>query len=860
MSNDEPSKALRYWAKTTADGLPGIDVDQHLLRVARVAGFLAAQRNHLLERWQLTPAAVAFLAGLHDVGKISMGFQSKCGAWLEGNQLLGESISHTWVNGQRDHSRISQFTVQRLLAGAEFGLKRTNAIWWATAVGCHHGRLHYPGERGLDPEFGMMTDEWEEQRHAAALSLYRLLTDGQDGGLSLPPINSLSAALWCVAGLISVADWIGSDELFFPANLDLADADILDRASRALDSIGLGSPQVTPGLSFTELFPFSPNHLQVSAVEFIREPGLYVIEAPMGMGKTEAALAAAYNLLCSGLAAGIYFALPTQATSNRIHGRLADFVQRICPQVPSTMLIHANSWLMQDLAQPLPAITPGEEEDTRCSWDWFASAKRALLAPFGVGTVDQALLSIVAAKHFFVRRYALANKVVIVDEVHSYDVYTGTLIGKLCAELIDLGCTVILLSATLTRSRRNTLQQFAPPGEESEGPEPYPMISGTPIGAPPLSPMPTEPPPSKSVAIRFISEADALGAAVAKARDGACVLWICNTVNRAQKTFRRLKTTAGSDLALGLLHARFPFFRRQELEDKWMTALGKDGERPKGCILVSTQIVEQSVDLDADLMLTELAPTDMLLQRMGRLWRHGREHRPVGVPQCWIVAEETSREGLRTLPAKELKKALGSKAHVYAPYVLLRSLEVWTQRRSVVFPDDIRTVLEETYNDTDKVPPEWLKLRSEIEGQRYAERLTADMNANPFKLALPDDEGVQTRLNAAPTVSVILAQGWSRKKAVLLNGERAVLQGKVFDLDTARALHRNLVRVPKWIFESFQGTETTSRYVRGEQTLAAVDDERITVSGLKSGVTLRWDQEVGLEILFDQGEDDESCD
>lgn len=858
--SDATHKTIRYWAKTSPDGLPGIDVDQHLLRVACVARLLAERRPELLLQWSLTPSAVSFLAGLHDVGKISSGFQSKCLAWLQTTGLLDESIQYGWVNGEQDHSKISQFAVQRLLIKPEFGLKRSSAIWWAAAVGCHHGRLHYPGERGLSQKYGMLADQWEEERQAAALRLFQLIGPGMLPPILPQAINSASPELWWVAGLTAVADWIGSDEAFLPADLTLSDATIKDRTVLALENIGLQPPQIRPCLSFRDFFPFSPNPLQQVAMEFIREPGLYTIEAPMGMGKTEAALAAAYGLLCSGHATGVYFALPTQATSNRIHQRLADFVQLICPEAKSTRLIHANSWLLQDLAHPAPVPTFGDEEDARSGRDWFASAKRALLAPFGVGTVDQALLSIVAAKHFFVRRFALAGKVVIVDEVHSYDVYTGSLIGKLCTELEKLGCTVILLSATLTRLRRNTLLEKGADDDNLEVVDPYPLISGRSSKNGPLPPITAESPAPRTVAIHFPAEDDALPAALARVREGVCILWICNTVNRAQSVFTRLRALENMGFACGLLHARFPFFRRQELEECWMSALGKDGSRPKGCFLVSTQIVEQSVDLDADLMVTELAPTDMLLQRMGRLWRHERDHRAAVRPECWIVGEEKSLAVLQALPALEIKKVLGLKAFVYAPYVLLRTLQVWSQRESVVLPNDIRSLLESTYADTDDLPPSWLALRDEHDGNQYAQGVMAVMNSNFFNLALPDDEGVQTRLNSVPTVSLILAEGWSKNEAALLNDEHALLGGKGFRLDTARALHRNLVRVPKWAFDVFQGTEVTARYVRGEQALAKVEEGKINVPGLKPGVSLRWDDELGVEILRDKGDKNEPCD
>lgn len=849
---------MNYWAKTTENGLPGIDVYQHLLRVAFVAKHLAEQKGSCLSQFGFNAATISCLAGLHDIGKISQGFQSKCPSWLEQNRLLEESRRYAWQSFEKDHSKISQFTIQRLLSDPQFGLDTDSALWWAAAIGGHHGRLHYPGERGLSQAPGMCVDTWEDERKAISLKLLETLN--QQAEIELLPVSPKSPEIWWVAGLTSVADWIGSDESYFPPDQELAIDEIKKRSVKALESIGIGLPNVIEGLKFEKLFPFAANPLQTAVMDYIKSPGVYVIEAPMGMGKTEAALAAAYQLLCSGHASGIYFALPTQATSNRIHERLSDFVNRICPNVLSTRLIHANSWLLEKLVQPKFISAAEKDEDTRQGRDWFASPKRALIAPFGVGTIDQALLSIVASKHFFVRRFALAGKVVIIDEVHSYDVYTGTLVGKLCEELEMLGCTVIILSATLTKARRNTLLKVVSSESKDDS---YPLISGKLLGGEPLKPESTEAPKAKEIKIVFPTEEEALSNAVEKAQQGACILWVCNTVSRSQQIYRQLSEIISKTVSLGLIHSQFPFFQRQVLEEYWMSALGKEVKKRQGCILVSTQIVEQSVDLDADLMITELAPTDMLLQRMGRLWRHQRDKRPVTAPECWILREAYSPDEMKGMSEMAIKKAFSAKANVYDPYVLLRSLLLWSEwsNKTITLPGKIRFLLEKTYNDLENEPPSWLALRSKIEGTRYAERMQAEMNTLMFNPALPDDEGVQTRKNDFLKVSLILACEWNRKKAGLLNDTKCVLAGDDFLFATAKALHMNIVRVPKWVFKDFKSTEITKRYVRGEQAIVKVEDNgNINVPGLKENVTLQCDKVYGVKILRNGEVKNESCD
>jgi CRISPR-associated endonuclease/helicase Cas3 len=862
---------IEFWAKTTKDGSPGISVLHHTMNVGWVARHLAEQRPRMLDQLELRPDIVALLAALHDLGKISPGFQVKCPAWLDMNGLKNYAILNGWDNLESDHGRVTQFAVQRWLS-INFGLEASAANSLAAAVAAHHGRiLCSPSGRGMrsDPGRGLVdNDAWEEKRRETANALAATFLDDAEQMRSFV-IDKDAPELWWLAGLTSVADWIGSDENHFPTDKNLPVDISREHAAHALTAIGFEAVPLRRALDFEDLFPFPANDLQTQAMHVMQQPGVYVIEAPMGIGKTEAALACAYQLMCKGLADGIYFALPTQMTSNRIHSRLKEFIERICVDAPATRLIHANSWLSTEVNPTTPAATHHTTEDARVGRDWFTSAKRALLAPFGVGTVDQALLSVVAAKHFFVRRFALTGKVVVLDEIHSYDIYTGTLIRQLCRTLEELGCTVILLSGTLTPDRRNELLGNAVSVSDATPDEPYPLISGRATGGAAISPRTTEAPTPRNVHLRFGQEDDLLREVWGRAKDGVCALWICDTVNAAQRVyqyFAELRKIDGGP-TIGLLHARFPLFRRKQLEDYWMEALGKDGEkngkRPKGCVLVSTQVVEQSVDLDADLMVSELAPTDMLLQRMGRLWRHPRESRPAQRAELWIVSETHTIDELRQMTAKQIRNALGVKAWVYSTYVLLRSLDMWLSRTSLTVPNDIRGVLEATYRDGGEEPDGWVTLRNDLEGGRMALRNAALMSANIWQAALNDEENVQTRIGSYKQVSLVLARNAENGVTTLLNGEIATLIGERFDITAARALHRNLVRVPKSIFEKFPYGQETKRYVRGEQVLVLVSpDGIIQADGLKTGTTLSWSDDVGVMIVREEEKEtlDEPCD
>jgi CRISPR-associated endonuclease/helicase Cas3 len=824
---------VQFWAKTTCDGRPGISVLEHCLNV----GAVAEQLLKTLPRASRgrSPSFAPVLAALHDVGKAAPGFQVKCERWLLENGLRERAIRECWSLEEDDHGKVTQATLQEVFSGRD--------MWkWAAALGAHHGRLK-GGERVL------CKASWQEQRRRMVEAIVRDL-----GKLPDQPPKS-DAELWWVAGLVTVADWIGSDERFFPCDRPLDAEQRRRRAQEALEQIGWAPPRYRAGVCFGQMFPgYKPNNLQRIVLDVVREPGVYVIEAPMGMGKTEAALAAAYELLRSGAAAGIYFALPTQLTSNRIYRRVEAFIQRICAKDSRVRLAHSASWLLEsDLPPSLPASGPAGDEEVPAGdlvRSWFASSRRALLEPFGVGTVDQALLGVVAARHFFLRQFALAGKVVILDEVHSYDVYTGALICRLVRQLRELQATVIILSATLTRSRKAELLGLQESLQLSSA---YPLVSAKKDRLEEIS---VEAPPPKRIVVRWREAAALATECVERAEQGCCVLWICNTVAGAQQAYRRVKSLIREGgPPVGLLHSRFPMVRREEIEQFWMEALGRHGPRPPGCILVATQVVEQSVDVDADLLVTDLAPTDMLLQRIGRLWRHERGQRPAERPEVWIEKpghEEVLEDG----DQRKIRDALGVAARVYAPYVLLRTWEAWRRLDEIQVPGMIRELLEQTYEHScEGEPGAWRELHDELVQQRAK---LSDLAWNATRIwdrrLLDDDEGVRTRYESLPTAHLLpllrIQDNGLRTEIELLNHEVVEVQAGEWRLETAKRLHQWLIRVPLWAAR--EGVQRRPEWLRQYADPAAVallqSDGRLAwhPSGESSG--LSYQPEFGLWI------------
>jgi len=436
----------------------------------------------------------------------------------------------------------------------------------------------------------------------------------------------------------------------------------------------------------------------VQLADELHAPGFVLIEAPTGEGKTEAAFYLADHWNRALGQRGCYVAMPTQATANAMLGRFQDYLQAAYPdQTVNLHLLHGQAAL-SDEYQQLQHIRQVHDDDESGAGEvvargWFTYRKRGLLGPFAVGTVDQALLAVLRTKHVFVRLFGLANKTVILDEVHAYDTYTSTVLDRLLEWLAALGSSVILLSATLPSHRRAELLA-AYGGKQAQPDEPrYPCITWTCEGTDGAATFEVE--RRAPLALSWVdADLDALSCRLKDAlTDGGCAACICNTVKQAQATYLALKDTlAGSDIELDLFHARFPFAERHQREQRTVSQFGKDddAQRPKKAILVATQVIEQSLDIDFDLMVSEVAPVDLLIQRAGRLHRHAHHERPQGLatPTLWLMRPPEDDTGLPDF---------GLSAYVYSEYVLLRTWLQLSRRESILVPDDVSPLIEAVY-------------------------------------------------------------------------------------------------------------------------------------------------------------------
>lgn len=711
------SSTPKFWAKagTSRDVNHYHPVICHLMDTAAVATRLlrhhlsAPARRVLMQGLGFTDEEamiqwVAFLAGSHDLGKVSPAFQFQVEA--VGRPLVGEPYFNAWCR----HTQFSepvphgQVTAARLPDYlAELGLNGPLARRLASLVGGHHG--YFPTALELQNLNAQQVGpgRWMSFRKTLLdqLSAYMRLECASE-----KPIRCDPAAGMLLAGLTTVSDWLASSEEFFPYSPDIDPTTygvgLAAKAQRVMASMGwLGIPAAEPR-TFEALFPeiAAPRPLQHAVAQLVGElasPALMLVEAAMGEGKTEAAFFVADHWQHGAGAGGFYVGLPTQATSNQMWQRAQRFLrQRYPDDVINLTLSHSHAALRGDYMSTVCRLDQVYDQESRVvASEWHTARKRSLLSPFGVGTIDQGLMGVVRSRHQFVRLFGLAGRCVVLDEVHAYDLYTSTLIERLVEWLAVLGSPVVALSATLPRTLRERLVgayarglgMTAPTILEAE----YPRVTALEKrGCRSVSFAASEH-VSRSLVLEWRDESDWMQGVVAAVSAGANVAVLCSTVRRAQRVYAQLATVVPPDQR-DLFHARFLVRDREQLENRCLERFGKDGERPSGSVLVATQVIEQSLDLDFDLMITDMAPIDLLLQRSGRVHRHRREGDERGgftQPTLWVIRPEITATG-----ALDFKEA----GRVYDAHVLART---WWRLRgldSLALPGVMDELIEAVYD------------------------------------------------------------------------------------------------------------------------------------------------------------------
>lgn len=888
---------VRLWGKSQGLGERTYPLICHLIDALAVAESVwdqylsSGQRAVIAEGLGVSAGdarqVIGLWAGLHDLGKAIPDFQRmdrSAFAALAEDPSYGTNPA---TPGTVRHDQATHLALREVLADLGYPIgdrpKKSVAHRVAQMLGGHHGRYHpmLSGRDWRDPgcrEPRLGGGRWRRQRLLMGRVVHEV------AGRPAAPERVTPDAAVLVTGAVIVADWLASQESFIKARLsDLSGSweELLAHADRSradapalVEAAGLRRAKLRDA-EFEAAFGYLPNSLQRSIVDglpsLVRGPGLLMVTAPTGDGKTEAALYAARLMGAAAGASGIFLALPTMATADQMYGRLREFAAANLRRHAGLTLVHSMAWLNTayadgDLdrdARPATQGAAGDDErvlteddlgaaarrsprnDSRVdAEEWLKAAKRGLLAPLSVATVDQVLLAVLTTRHNALRMLGLAGKVLIIDEAHAYTPYMHALLRMALVWLGALRVPVVLLSATLTSEVaaglvRSYLHGAGHPAlPAGVGTSSYPgwayadaatgAVTGREVG--------TDRPRHLRVELRDVTHhyddgTDARGR-VAALRDvlapltaeGGCAAVVCTTVAEAQRTYLALRDWFASLVdppELHLLHARFPARQREELTRRIVARMGKNAgdDRPSAAVLVATQVIEQSLDLDFDMVISDLAPLAMLLQRAGRCHRHDRR-RPLwlaGDPRLTVLVP-ISDDGKLNVPLQW--------GEVYDKSLLRRTLELLRRQGHVPvrLPEDVQKLVDGVYADEfAATDPEQLN-QEDLErlGREQAEESYADVVAVPLpkdadnlhRLSEKEfDEATATTRLGADSVRVVCCyvddtgRRWLDTECTRPLPERGSGDGRRFTRDDVRAVLGESIPVrATWL--AGRGTET----------------------------------------------------
>ena len=754
----EPVLSLaRDWpGKSSPDGEhPAI---WHMLDVAACAERLIDGHRVFAALPPAWRRALVVLAALHDVGKISETFRAVVRERRPGAYRHWK-LSDTLLTGPLDS----------LLARVFGSDPHARGELYAAVSGHHGGPERSNDRRERARRSKAIGADAEKTAKQWTLLLLELLPDGSLEGLDQSAARRLS---WALSGLTVAADWVASNvEWFPPAAPDVTPADYLKRARlQAADAVaqaGLDCVMAATdkdALALTGVDHVRPMQAAAETAVLPDGPVLALVEDMTGAGKTEAALILAYRMIASGRARGLFFALPTMATANAMFARMTTAAARLFVEPPTLTLAHGRAALHEGFR----ALVGAEEDSTpeaNCT-RWLADdRRRSLLADVGVGTIDQALMGILPTRFATLRLFGLTDRVLIIDEAHAYDPYMQRQLETLLRMQAMNGGSAIVMTATLPLEMRQAYADAFGDGLDQRPAalacRAYPALAT--VGAE-TSQHPVKPAPAayRTVRVARIDDAtaavDHLQAGVAA---GASCVWIRNAVDDVIAAVELLRAQG---CPAGLLHARFALGDRLRHEAAAMDTFGRNGDKRAPQVLVATQVVEASLDLDFDVMVSDLAPIGALIQRAGRLWRHldrcPAAERPVSGPLLTVLSPDPDR----VTDARWLHKVLGRGARVY------RHDHQWLTARTIFEtgvieePDGVRALIEAVHGrDAPDVPEPLARASLEAEGTAWAEAALAQHNVvNPQQGylrgtgdAVWSDEKFPTRLGVEEATLVL---------------------------------------------------------------------------------------------------------
>ena len=763
-----PNFISHYWGKAQPahdTGLNWHPLVYHSLDVAATMKALLEARPKWLDDLAVavglskdeTRNRLILISAFHDIGKFAENFQQKI-------PELAKQFGHESMGSNAGHGSVGLSIWEQIKAPLE--LSRLDS--WLHASLSHHG-TPVDGIGNLANALSSKSQTMILDFMKATLALL--------GTPSEVRSTKKKYEIWRVAGLVILADWIGSNQNWFSyhePSKGLADYwDLAQkRAKIALRDAQLSEAPCAADFNLNCLF--GPNVMASPLQDWAQRqspqsgPQLYMIEDLTGAGKTEAGLILAHRLMRAGGAEGLYWALPSMATANSLYARIEKNYKMLfdctCHE-PSLVLAHSASDLndsFQASIQNGDIGTYGTSSDqdvsaeSACATFIAEDRKKTFLAQVGIGTLDQALLGALPVRHQALRLMALSRRVLVIDEAHAYDEYMTKGMESLLKFQKLLGGSTIILSATLTQDQKRRFAGAYGASNESLIETGFPLTThingeGAVHEEAHVSLLGTR----RNLGFRrFDDPHGIMDALLETAKAGYCGVYIRNSVKEAIEAYDYLKSRHDD---VDIFHARFSLGDRIKRENSILKRFGKESapEQRQGQILIATQVVEQSLDLDFDMMATDLCPMDLLIQRAGRLHRHThRPNRPE--PELWVVASSAEVDA-----RSDWYSALFKSGQYVYPHVgqLWRTMKVLTAAGGLrLASGSPRDLIEPVFaTDPSDLPPELLKQSQKAEAEQSGKKAIAYLNFlkrddfTPQKESWAKDIHTPTRLGQPST-------------------------------------------------------------------------------------------------------------
>lgn len=732
----------KLWAKKKDNNgiLKWLPLDMHLEDTKNVIGRLwnywlsDGQRREIAKSMNCSEDesydVVSFIGAVHDIGKATPAFQTQKGFAnsLDLDQILLEKLELEGFQGIKEILLTDRNKSHHTVAGEaildNLGVKKDIG----SIVGAHHGKPvdevnNYECQEKAytanlyqnENQNSILYKKWKDVQKE--ILDWALVSTGVGSVNGLPEIAQPGQVI--ISGLLIMADWIASNEHFFPL-LDIDKESVVSDSKLVEDRLDMGwgkwyknfpwEPDcfLDADEAYQDLYGFYPRDFQKRIFKEISEKkdiGIVIVESPMGGGKTEVALTTAIQLAKQSGRSGVFFGLPTQATSNGIFPRIEKWVEKLSKNMGENLSLHLSHGKasLNEKYQELPRIFPKDIDiDGKSSVyvnEWFSGKKTAMLDDFVVGTVDHFLMMSLKQKHLMLRHLGFSKKVVIIDEVHAYDAYMGQYLYEAIRWLGAYKVPLVILSATLPKSRRINLIKEYLGGRgvkkkeihhlDNLQTEAYPILSYTSGNEVQVFDH-FEREKLKKIEIQSLEDEELYDKIASLVENGGVIGIIVNTVGRAQKIAQECIKKFGEDM-VSILHSNFIDAARIEKEAKLMQMIGKGAKRPNQKIVVGTQVIEQSLDINFDVLISDLCPIDLLIQRLGRLHRHKIE-RP----------RDHKKPVLYLLGRSETFDFNSGSSAVYGDYLLARSqYYLDCLGSSILLPEDISLLVQKVYGDED---------------------------------------------------------------------------------------------------------------------------------------------------------------